>query len=131
MGELRRAFHDTARAPTVIETVAKRGYRILQPVIWNRQGEATRPDPVQSVSGSATRRGVMAAGALLVLAAVLMTNGAPVRRPSRIRNPQRIVVLPLLNLSGDPEQEYLAEGMTEELISQLARIHSWRVISRR
>jgi serine/threonine-protein kinase len=43
---------------------------------------------------------------------------------------QSIAVLPLENLSGDPEQEYFAEGMTEELITQLAQISALRVISR-
>jgi TolB-like protein len=39
-------------------------------------------------------------------------------------------VLPLNNLSGDPSQEYFADGMTEALITDLARIHALRVISR-
>ena len=39
-------------------------------------------------------------------------------------------MLPLKNLSGDPTQEYLADGMTEALISRLSRIHDLRVISR-
>jgi TolB-like protein/Tfp pilus assembly protein PilF len=39
-------------------------------------------------------------------------------------------VLPLENLSGDPEQEYFADGMTDDLITNLAQIHSLRVISR-
>jgi len=41
-----------------------------------------------------------------------------------------LAVLPLANLSGDPEQEYFADGMTETLISHLARIRSLKVISR-
>jgi TolB-like protein/Flp pilus assembly protein TadD len=41
-----------------------------------------------------------------------------------------LAVLPLNNLSGDPTQEYLADGMTEELVGRLARIHDLRVISR-
>ena len=41
-----------------------------------------------------------------------------------------IAVLPLQNLSGDPGQEYFADGMTDELITELARIPSLRVVSR-
>lgn len=48
-------------------------------------------------------------------------------KPDRI---QSIVVLPLLNLSGDEDQEYFADGMTDELITTLAGIGSLRVISR-
>ena len=41
-----------------------------------------------------------------------------------------IAVLPLLNLSNDPEQQFFADGMTDELITSLAQISSLRVISR-
>jgi TolB-like protein len=44
---------------------------------------------------------------------------------------QALAVLPLANLSGDPEQEYFADGMTEALITELGRTSSPRVISRR
>ena len=50
--------------------------------------------------------------------------GAGVAHPIR-----SIAVLPLLNLSGDPAQEYFADGMTEELITELSRIKSLKVIS--
>jgi TolB-like protein len=45
-------------------------------------------------------------------------------------NVQALAVLPLANLSGDPEQEYFADGMTEALITELGKISSPRVISR-
>ena len=44
--------------------------------------------------------------------------------------PNSIAVLPLENLSGDPEQEYFTDGMTEALITNLAKISALRVISR-
>jgi eukaryotic-like serine/threonine-protein kinase len=53
---------------------------------------------------------------------ILGTSGVPAIRS--------IAVLPLDNLSRDPEQEYFADGMTEELITELAKIHGLRVISR-
>ncbi|MGA8437054.1 MAG: hypothetical protein WB714_02385, partial [Candidatus Sulfotelmatobacter sp.] len=47
--------------------------------------------------------------------------------PGKIRS---LAVLPLQNLSGDPSQDYIADGMTEELIGRLSGIHGLRVISR-
>jgi TolB-like protein len=52
---------------------------------------------------------------------------APERKASPIKS---IAVLPLRNLSGDPKQDYVAEGMTEDLIGRLADIHTLRVTSR-
>ena len=51
----------------------------------------------------------------------------PRRTPGKI---QSLLVLPLENLSRDPEQEYFADGLTEELNSKLARISALRVLSR-
>jgi len=69
--------------------------------------------------------------ALLVLGALgwrAVTNRPPAAlAAATVRS---VVVLPLENLSGDPSQEYFADGMTEALISDLARIHALRVISR-
>src|SRR5262249_37191755 len=48
-------------------------------------------------------------------------------RPPEIRS---IAVLPLANLSGDPAQEYFADGMTDELITEIAQVGSLRVTSR-
>ncbi|HEY6221457.1 MAG TPA: protein kinase, partial [Candidatus Eisenbacteria bacterium] len=54
----------------------------------------------------------------------------PAPSPARGTGIQSILVLPLENLSGDPEQEFFADGMTEELIADLAQIQALRVISR-
>ena len=50
--------------------------------------------------------------------------------PAGTRSIQSLAVLPLENLSGDPQQEYFADGMTEALITELAKIGALRVISR-
>ena len=81
------------------------------------------------------RWGLMGAAALaIVLIALLAFNVGGLRdrlpgkgRPSPIES---LAVLPLENISGDPEQEYFAEGMTDALITDLARIGALRVISR-
>ncbi len=61
--------------------------------------------------------------------------GRRYQRPARYRPPpatviRAIVVLPLRNVSGDPSQEYFADGMTDAIISDLSRIKALRVISR-
>ena len=75
------------------------------------------------------------AGALIDLLAALVTlnvNGLRDRLGVRLPTPriESLGVLPLENLSGDKEQEYFSDGMTDELISQLARVGGIRVISR-
>jgi TolB-like protein/DNA-binding winged helix-turn-helix (wHTH) protein/Tfp pilus assembly protein PilF len=70
--------------------------------------------------------------ALLVVVLVLGALGWRNRLLGRAAQPQikSLAVLPLENLSGDPSQEYFAEGMTDELITELARIPALRVVSR-
>ena len=77
------------------------------------------------------RRGLLVGGVVLVglLAGAYLTTRSRVVNATRLKI-QSLAVLPLKNLSGDPAQEYLADGMTEELIGRLAAIHDLRVISR-
>ncbi|HEV2521079.1 MAG TPA: winged helix-turn-helix domain-containing protein [Candidatus Acidoferrales bacterium] len=66
------------------------------------------------------------------IAEVRVGPGAPLRRRTKIalKRIRSLAVLPLENLSGDPEQEYFVDGMTEALITNLAKIRALRVISR-
>lgn len=73
------------------------------------------------------RRRLWAVGAALAAVAIAIAWAALRRHGVPLRS---IAVLPLVNLSGDPDQEYFAEGMTEELINELGRVTSLRVISR-
>jgi TolB-like protein/Tfp pilus assembly protein PilF/predicted Ser/Thr protein kinase len=86
-------------------------------------------------AGPVARRVWLPAAGIAVLALVLaiaFNGGLRDRILGRIGGPRigSLAVLPLANLSGDPAQEYFADGMTEELITDLAPIPSLKVISR-
>jgi TolB-like protein/DNA-binding winged helix-turn-helix (wHTH) protein/Tfp pilus assembly protein PilF len=156
---LRDVLGDTADKPKYVETVARRGYRFLPPVEWE-EFRPTQPitsvvePPVGPTGSSAAASAlepvippalpkerlfskkrliqllvVLASGALLTGLALELRRSHWFGRPA----PGRITslaVLPMENLSGDTGQEYFADGMTAELITELAKIGSLHVISR-
>ncbi len=83
VARLRKALRDSATKPRFIETLPRRGYRFIAPVLE----DSSHP---------------------------------PQFSPPRTK----LVVLPFLNLSGDPEQEYFSDAMTEEVITELAALAS-------
>ncbi|MDP2997836.1 MAG: winged helix-turn-helix domain-containing protein [Bryobacterales bacterium] len=123
---LRKALGPDADGRPYIETMAKRGYRFAAQV---RQVESngSKPDAVP-VPGRLRRRTAVVA-ALTILAAAggialyLRLGG----RPSQVRS---LAVLPLENHSGDSGQDYFADGLTEVLTGDLAKIRTLRVVSR-
>ena len=134
---LRRALGDRSEGTPRVETIPRRGYRFVGPVV-ERDDDATRPGPPlapeadRPESGATPRRRVqrgMAVLAVLLLATVgfvliVRWRSSP---PPPIRS---LAVLPFENLSGDAQQDYFADGFTETLITTLARIQSLRVVSR-
>jgi TolB-like protein/DNA-binding winged helix-turn-helix (wHTH) protein/Tfp pilus assembly protein PilF len=143
--QIRTALGDDAEAARYIQTLPRRGYRFIAPVdgsvapVSSAVAEA-RPEESGAVAAGKRRwrlRPWMVATPLLAAlgaAALLLLNGpGPLDRLLPNHSPPRIesiAVLPLANLSGDIEQEYLADGMTEELITTLGQTSALRVISR-
>jgi len=143
ISELRRVFGDDAHQSQIIETIAKKGYRLVPRVepmngapVDKTRIPASRDETGKSVvSGRRLRLGIATGIAATVLALVLLGFVATdlwrkYAGKGNVPQIRSIAVLPLKNLSGDPEQKYFAEGMTEELITDLSQISEMKVISR-
>jgi TolB-like protein/DNA-binding winged helix-turn-helix (wHTH) protein/Tfp pilus assembly protein PilF len=138
VARLREALNDSAGRPRYIETLPKRGYRFIANGSEVDLEHLTAPSTVvAAVKPQPTSRGWMAgaalgAAALLVALVALNVGGLRNRLLGRAGPPriESLAVLPLANLSRDPEQEYFAEGMTDALITELAQIGALKVISR-
>src|SRR5258708_7303779 len=128
INRLREALGDDAENPRFIETLPQRGYRFIAQVETAPAGlpspQSLAPDP-----HSRPRRGRWLAIAAGLMAVLLLSLGFRLLRSPSPRI-ESIAVLPLENLSGNPAQEYFSDGMTDELIGEIARIGSLRVISR-
>jgi TolB-like protein/DNA-binding winged helix-turn-helix (wHTH) protein/Flp pilus assembly protein TadD len=134
IGILRRALGDSADNPEYIETLARRGYRLLVAAEWlENTAEIQRGQPAGTQaspgpSGLIGRSRWWLAAFLGSVAVVLLVAGYISWRSFRSVPPPRsgkimLAVLPFQNLTGDPKQEYLADGLTEEMIAQLSRLH--------
>jgi TolB-like protein/Tfp pilus assembly protein PilF len=106
---LREALGDSADQPRYVETVARRGYRLLEAVKTAGKGMGEREGvPVSARSGSSP----------------------PVAGTRRGNALHSIAVLPFANASGDPDGDYLSEGITENIINSLSKIAELRVTPR-
>ena len=104
-----------------------------QPRLENENGaQAGLPSPIEDdhtrVAVEARWLGVAALAVLAVIAIAYIVSRSRTERTARPKITS-LAVLPLKNLSGDPEQEYFADGMTEALITELGKTNIARVIS--
>ena len=156
MSELRRALGEAPNENHYIETVPRKGYRFVAdvreiidgevpssptvrengrapdiPDLMNNVDEISAGDAHHSAFGSNLLRWVWIAVPLIVLVGLtVLLSRSSVFDSGRGSKIQSLAVLPMTNLSGDPAQDYFADGMTETLISGLARVGALRVISR-
>jgi len=127
ISELRRALGDDAREPSYVETLPKRGYRLVAPV------RMLAPD-TKSLSGlpvAEPKRPVwqtLVAAAMVLALFIAWWQSRPAPDAGTIRT---IAILPLRALSDDPQQRFFAEGLTEQLIANMTTIDSVRVVSGR
>jgi TolB-like protein/DNA-binding winged helix-turn-helix (wHTH) protein/Flp pilus assembly protein TadD len=151
IAKLRNALGDSAENPRYIETLPKRGYRFIAEVSVVEPDAPTKreeppagelpvtapahPLPSTGLALAPKRRLWLTPGVITVLALVLILAAALAVWLLRSHSPaptgiRSLVVLPLDNLSGEASQDYFADGMTDELITDLAQISALRVISR-
>lgn len=152
IARIREAIGDSAQLPRYIETLPRRGYRFVGEVVGVQTKSSqpvAEPEGPEDISEAAEshaeiserssardvwRRVVFPklalACAVLFSAGVIFSFGPVLLPPGSGPKVRSIAVLPLENLSGDPSQECFVDGMTEELIIDLAKDGSLHVISR-
>jgi adenylate cyclase len=137
---LRRVLGEAPGGDRWIETMPGRGYRFIGPVVTEvgrgviagpRRDDA-EPDPASTRHDHAERRQPPreAEQPTSGVSAEIAEPGRPMSLPPPLSDGPSIAVLPFQNMSGDPEQEYFADGMVEEIITSLSRIHWLFVIAR-
>jgi TolB-like protein/DNA-binding winged helix-turn-helix (wHTH) protein/Flp pilus assembly protein TadD len=141
IARIREALGDSAEKPRYIETLPRHGYRFIAPV------EEVQAPRISEANGNKTREAVAVApptarqsktrAALALTLLVLAVTASSVWLVRAVSRPtsaaprlRSIAVLPLANLSNDPSQEFFADGMTDELITDLAKVGALRVVSR-
>lgn len=124
MRKLRKILHDDARQPRLIETVPKKGYRLLVPV--SEQTSVEKPPVFQM--RSKTGLSIVAAISLLIVTLFIVNKMDDAEQPGN--EPYTIAVLPFINLSGNITEEYFVDGITDDLITELAKNPGLFVIAR-
>ena len=133
--KLRKALGDNSRNPQYIETVSKKGYRLIAPVSTDSVDAkpASEPTPKSSVIKESGNNFLVPGIGLLIISGMLLylfagtdteqsTGATSTQAPS-------VVVMPFKNLSDDSQQEYFSDGITDDLITDLSRVNSLRVIA--
>lgn len=141
VNKIREALGDSAEKPRFVETLPRKGYRFIGPITRDLPQVATLPTAAE-VPRASKRMAKLPASWLKTIGwvgvgvvALLCTLGWRMARYGRVgfssgSQIRSLAVLPLANLSGEADQEYFADGMTEELTTDLGKISALRVISR-
>jgi TolB-like protein/DNA-binding winged helix-turn-helix (wHTH) protein/Tfp pilus assembly protein PilF len=143
--DIRKILGDRPDKPVFIETLTKRGYRFIAPL--RDEGATKTPDAAVETgvastaapSGQARSRPPFfrQVAILLLILGLVATAGtishfwlARSKASRRSMSANSIAVLPFADISSDKDQEYFADGLTEELINDLAKVQGLRVVAR-
>ncbi len=127
--KLRKAFNDDPRNPAVIETVSKKGYRLLLTpgLLPAEQPLGTRATAEPKMSS--WKRPVFFLLAGIAAIAVAVASYFQFVSGTRTHPVPTLAVLPFKNLSNDPSQEYFSDGITSDLITDLSNLSGIEVIA--
>ena len=138
--KIRRVLGDSASSPRFVETIPRRGYRFLAPVIpTTAEGVDVAQEPARSApaktseafSGAPLRRWFVAGiVALSILCAAVVLRTAVVSGSLSMSSPSGLAVMPFNNLLGDSDSDYMVDGLTDTLITDLATSGVARVVAR-
>ncbi len=139
IAKLRRVFGDDAHKPRVIETVPKSGYRLIAdvgPILGGDEdgsafpGFAAAVRPLRRRPAAAWLIAVLLALVISFLGWKLLSQDEVAPSPIRaLAHLPAVAVLPFENLGADPEQDYFANGITADLITDLSRLKALLVIA--
>jgi TolB-like protein/DNA-binding winged helix-turn-helix (wHTH) protein/Tfp pilus assembly protein PilF len=140
INKLRKALGDDSHDPHYIQTVPKKGYRLIAPVSVEEKpvqaGARVQAGPASPAAGKQKKTLLVAAAVILGLAmlAFFQTDdtGTKATKPvtAVVAAQKKIAVLPFTNITGDPEQDYFIDGITDDLITDLSGLSGMVVISR-
>jgi adenylate cyclase len=135
--KIRKAFEDTSKKPRIIETIPKAGYRLIAPVLHGEVEQKLFID--KSIRDFKPVVRALASTVLVaVIAAILIWQPwTPIFEPASETKMQfplpdkpSLVVLPFTNISDDKEQDYFADGITDDLLTGLSKLPNLFLISR-
>ena len=133
IAKLREALEDSNASSRLIETIPRRGYRFTAEVKWigPRHGLPVAAPPQRELRRLPARYWIAVLALSMLAVTAVWFNRQTLSVWLGIRPAiQSIAVLPLANLSNDANQEYLADGITEQLITDLSYTKQLRVLSR-
>ncbi len=127
LSQLRGHLGDRRRPHRYIETLQRRGYRLMQPVVLH---PPAHPRPAADSGSRRPRAGILVGLAVAVIAAgaglsllLLPTDGGGL--------PGSVAVLPIDNLSGDPDNQYIVDGIKNALVNRLSEVADLPVMNAR
>jgi TolB-like protein/DNA-binding winged helix-turn-helix (wHTH) protein len=140
IAKIRKAFGDTGKEHRIIETIPKSGYRLIAPILHSNPLPTVSPEVVNSTFLPAKKMKTTIGATTLVAMVIAITwwqpwiereQPLPIDRMAfQLPDKPSIAILPFTNMSDDPEQGYFADGMTDDLITDLSKVSGLLVIAR-